>query len=90
MDDYTSAREALEDLTKGTEEYNAALEEANRAALELMQNHPEYFGEGSYKWEEGQLILDEAAMENAKTAEREKVSTAYAAKTMAEAGAQAA
>jgi hypothetical protein len=66
------------------------LEEANRAALELMQNYPEYFGEGSYEWKDGELILDETAMEEAKKAEREKVADAYAASSMADAGAKAA
>ena len=88
MDKYESAREGLAELTKGTKEYQEALEEANNAALELIQNYPEYFGEGDYQWKDGELILNEAAMERAKETERQQVQDAHAAATMADAGAK--
>ena len=82
MSNYDTAKKSLEELTKGTEEYNKALQEANRAALELVNNYPEYFGEGSYKWENGQLILDEEAMANAQQQMAMKESAAYSAAQM--------
>ena len=88
MDNYKSARESLSELTKGTVEYQEALQEANAAALELLQNYPEYFGEGDYTWKDGELIISDAAMENAQKAELEKVQSAQAAATMASAGAK--
>ena len=88
MDNYQSARESLSELTKGTVEYQEALQEANAAALELLQNYPEYFGEGDYTWQDGELIISEEAMANAKQAELTKVQNAQAAATMATAGAK--
>lgn len=88
MDNYKNARESLSELTKGTVEYQEALQEANAAALELLQNYPEYFGEGDYTWQNGELIISEEAMANAKQAELTKVQNAQAAATMAQAGAK--
>ena len=88
MDNYQSARESLSELTKGTVEYQEALQEANAAALELLQNYPEYFGAGDYTWQDGELIISEEAMANAKQAELTKVQNAQAAATMAQAGAK--
>ena len=82
MENYETAKKSLEELTKGTEEYNKALQEANRAALELVNNYPEYFGKDSYKWENGQLILDEDAMANAQQQMAMKESAAYSAAQM--------
>jgi uncharacterized protein YaaN involved in tellurite resistance len=53
MDEYKSAREALDSLTEGTQEYQDALEKANRAALELINNNPDLFDSSDYKWENG-------------------------------------
>ena len=88
MDNYKNARESLSELTKGTVEYQEALQEANAAALELLQNYPEYFGAGDYTWQDGELIISEEAMANAKQAELTKVQNAQAAATMAQAGAK--
>lgn len=82
MEEYKTAREGLDSLTEGTEEYKAALEEANRAALELINNHPELFSEDDYKWENGQLIIDEGAMEQAQQKMSTRETTAYTAMQM--------
>lgn len=88
MDNYESAREGLAELTKGTIEYEEALQKANAAALELIENYPEYFGEGTYEWVDGELIIDEAAMENAKRQEIENVNNAQAAASVGKARAK--
>ena len=88
MDEYKSAREALENLTEGTQEYKDALQEANRAALELINNYPEYFGEGTYHWDNGQLIVDDEAMAQAQQKGAQKESQAYSAMMMGQAEAK--
>jgi hypothetical protein len=65
MDEYKSARESLDSLTEGTKEYQEALEQANRAALELINNNPDLFKEGDYHWENGELIINDDAMARA-------------------------
>jgi hypothetical protein len=65
MSNYKNARDGLDSLTKGTQEYNEALKEANRQALELIQNYPQFFSPDDYKWEDGELILSDTAMRNA-------------------------
>ena len=84
MEQYQTARDALSELTKGTDEYNAALKEANRAAMELINTYPEYFGAGTYAWENGELIVDDKAMEAAKKAKEAEADQAYAASQMAD------
>jgi hypothetical protein len=46
MDKYKDARENIDSLTKGTQEYTDALKEANRAGIELIKNNPELFKSG--------------------------------------------
>ena len=53
MEEYETARDALDDLTEGTEEYTEALQEANRAALELINTYPDLFSSDDYSWENG-------------------------------------
>ena len=84
MEQYQTARDALSELTKGTDEYNAALKEANRAAMELINTYPEFFGAGSYAWENGELIIDEGAMDAAKKAKEAEADQAFAASQMAD------
>lgn len=82
MDEYKSARESLDSLTEGTKEYQEALEKANRAALELINNNPDLFKEGDYHWENGELIINEDAMSKAQQAASARESQAYAAMQM--------
>lgn len=89
MENYKSARDALSELTAGTEEYREALSKANDAALELIGNNPEKFKRGEdYNWENGQLIISDEAMSRVKKEEQAEVAQARAASTMASAKAQ--
>ena len=88
MEEYQTAREALDSLTEGAEGYKEALENANRAALELINNNPGLFNEDDYHWENGQLIVDEDAMARAEQAAAKKESQAYAAMQMGQAEAK--
>lgn len=81
MSQYEEAQKSLDQLTKGTEEYTEALNEANRAALELIQNNPGQFEEGKdYNWEDGQLKINKDALDSAKQTVADQESAAYAAK----------
>lgn len=88
MNNYQSARDGLDSLTKGTQEYNEALKEANRQALELIQNYPQFFSPDDYSWQDGELIIDEGAMRNAQLEQQAIMDKAYAASTMANLDAQ--
>lgn len=81
MSQYEEARKSLDSLVEGTDEYKAALQEANRAALELIQNNPGQFEAGKdYKWVGDELVLSEDAMKRAKSEGAQKVNTMYGAK----------
>lgn len=82
MDNYQSALDALEALTEGTKEYYEALTKANDAALELIQNYSEYFSPEDYRWENGQLIIDKKALEEAEEQASLQLSAAKTAKNV--------
>ena len=89
IDKYKSARDALDDLVEGTDEWNKALKEANRAAMDLIKNNPELFERGEdYRWENGQLIIDEDAMAAAETTMAQNEQLAYGAMLVGEAQAK--
>ena len=90
MDKYQSARDALDSLTEGTQAYNEALAEANEAGLELINSTSGLKRGEDYRWENGQLIIDQDAMERVKQAESERVAQTRAASLMADADAAAA
>ena len=87
MENYQSARNALDDLTEGTQEYEAALKEANRAALELINKYNLIEGQ-DYDWQGDQLIIDDTAMKNLSSQKEAEVDQAYAAQLMAQANAK--
>ena len=82
MDDYQSARDALNSLTKGTEEYKQALKEANRQALELINQYGLIEGQ-DFNWEGDQLVINDEAMNRLKSEKQAELDTAYAASQMA-------
>lgn len=89
MEEYKSARESLDSLTEGTKEYQEALEQANRAALELINNNPDMFKAGEdYHWENGELIIDDDAMTRAQQTASARESQVYAAMQMGQAEAK--
>lgn len=82
MEKYQSAREGLESLTKGTEEYREALQEANRAALDMLASSDKFTSE-DYHWENGELIINEDAMNRVKKEMAQDEAESYAALQMA-------
>ena len=56
IEDYKNAQNAIESLTKGTQEWRDAINDANQSVLELMQKYPELASAISNI--DGQLILD--------------------------------
>lgn len=79
FDKYTSARDALEKLTKGTTEYKDALYEANQQALELIKNYPGL----DYTWNNGELVISEERMQQAKDQAQQNVYSSQAASNKA-------
>ena len=73
---YDSAIEAMKDLTKGTKEYQDAVKEANNAAMELLSTNDNL----EYTIKDGQIVIDETSLENAKAEENQKLENANAAK----------
>jgi hypothetical protein len=59
-------------LTKGTEEYAEAVRNANDVAMQLLETNKDL----SYEIVNGQVIIDEESLKNAKKAEREKLEIA--------------
>ena len=84
MENYQTARDGLDSLTKGTQEYREALNEANTAALELIKLGNLVKGE-DYDIEGGEIIIKDDAMDKAKEAKFNEMQDAYAASTMAQA-----
>lgn len=87
MDQYTSARAALDSLTEGTQAYNEALAEANEAGLALINSTSGLKRGEDYRWENGELIIDQDAMDRVRQEESERVAQARAASLMADANA---
>lgn len=85
MDNYSSARDALDSLTEGTEAYNEALAKANEAGLELINSTSGLKRGEDYRWENGELIIDDDAMARIKQEEAQKVAQTRAASLMADA-----
>ena len=86
MNRYDSAREGLDSLTKGTQEYREALTEANNAAMELIELGNLIKGQ-DYDVINGEIIINDSAMEAAKTEKFNQMQEAYASSTMASANA---
>ena len=74
---YESARDALDNLTQGTEEYTQAVQAANEQAMALLEINKDL----AYTIEGGQIKIDETSLENAKKAQRQQLEYAQAAQT---------
>ena len=85
MDQYQSARAALDSLTEGTQAYNDALAEANEAGLALINSTSGLKRGEDYRWENGELIIDQDAMDRIKQEEAQKVAQTRAASLTADA-----
>lgn len=88
MDDYKSARDALSELTKGTQEYRDALQAANEAGLNLINNTNGLKRGEDYEWKNGELKISDAAMNRIKDEEEDNVKSAKASSLMADAKAR--
>ena len=85
MENYKTAREGLDSLTKGTEEYAEALKEANKAALDLIEKAPGLKRGEDYDWKNGELVIDDDAMERIQKEEKKELTQLEAASLMADA-----
>ena len=91
MTKYKEATDALKKLAEGTDEYKEALEAANRAALELIQNNPGKFTSSDYSYnDQGQLIINEDAQKRVLNDLKNQEQAAYTAKSMGQARADVA
>lgn len=85
FNEYKDAIDALDNLTKGTQEYRDALDEANQKALELIQNNPDKFTKDDYYWDNDKLVIKDTVMSRVAEASRQETADLYAASTMANA-----
>lgn len=84
ISEYNDAIKALEDLDKSTQEYNEALEAANEKAKELIKTYKLW---DDYKWENGQIIIDETALQNRQNQQEQQLNNLEQSKFLAEQGA---
>ena len=87
MENYKSARDALDNLTKGTQEYKEALKEANRQAMELINQYGLIEGQ-DYEWQGDELVIKDEAMDRVAREKEAEVDKTYAASQMANAEAK--
>ena len=85
FNEYKDAIDALDNLTKGTQEYRDALDEANQKALELIQNNPDKFNKDDYYWDDDKLVIKDTAISRVAEVSRQETADLYAASTMANA-----
>ena len=88
MENYQTARDSLDKLAEGTIEFREALQEANNEALKLIEAGNLIKGQ-DYQIENGQVIINDAALENARDAAFGETEEAYRASVMADAQAKA-
>ena len=81
ISDYTDSLNALKELTKGTEEYSAALDSANEKARSLIETY-ELYDQAEVK--NGILSIDEEALENLEREQQERVNNAEIASYLAQ------
>ena len=74
---YESAREAINSLTKGTEEYADAVKNANNAAQQLLDTNQNL----DYTIQNGQIVIDEQSLENQKIEQQKQLEQAQRAKS---------
>ena len=86
MNRYESAREGLDSLAEGTQEYKEALDSANAAALELIRLGG-LIKDQDYEITNGEIIIKEDSLKKAQNDKYAEMQSAYAASTMASANA---
>ena len=83
MEEYQSAKDALGELTKGTEEYREALKEANRQALKLIDSYGLIEGT-DFTTHNGEILINESSLDRVRTEKERKADIAYTASQMSE------
>lgn len=83
LTDYSEAQKALDEMTKGTKEWEEALRDANIQVLDLIKQYPELL---SYldKTEDGRFILTQEGLDIAANKGNAAVKSAFVAKTYAD------
>jgi uncharacterized coiled-coil DUF342 family protein len=76
LNKYDSAVEKMQTLTEGTEEWKAALNEANAEARKLIDEYSELQGKYSFNAETGLIEFDKGALEDLETTVNQRVKTA--------------
>ena len=77
-DGYKNAKKSLEDLTRGTEEYNKALVESNAQAMELLEKYDSLAGHYTIG-QDGLIEIDSAALAAAQAEQLKAVQEAQSA-----------
>ena len=73
---YDNARNAVDNLTQGTEDYTKAVQEANNAAMQLLETNRNL----SYEIKDGQIIIDPDSIKQQQEAAQQNLEYAQAAK----------
>ena len=81
ISDYTESLNALKELTKGTEEYSDALENANQKAKDLIETY-DLYNEATV--ENGILTLDKETLDELEKQQQERVDNAEIASYLAQ------
>lgn len=84
IDKYDSAVDKIKTLEEGTREWREAIEDANDAARELIDNNEDLAGKYSFNADTGLIEFEEGALEAAEEAAYKKEKTIQSQKMMAD------
>lgn len=85
MEEYKTARDALDNLTEGTREWYDALRKANEQAIELMNTYPTLHKYATN--ENGLIVISDAGLDYVAQQKLKDVNTSYSASLIANANA---
>lgn len=81
LDSYNDAKNGLKDLTKGTEEYEAAVIKANEASMELLKTYKDL----AYTVDsDGLIVIDQESLDEAKKLQREQLANSQRSTLLAQ------
>ena len=81
---YDEANKKVNSLVKGTMEYKQALFEANQVAMDLISSNKVLQEPGAYEVVNGEIIIDDKALEKAQKAQLQKQQNALAVSNIAQ------
>ena len=87
MEEYQTARDGLDSLTEGTDEFKTALKKANDQALELIKNYGLIRGQ-DYEVNDGRIDIYDSALEKKKNEYQQNTNITQQASLNADIGAQ--